>query len=76
MIRNIEISYNNGCGLKHTLRVLSSGDEGCIWDIAQAVAYLVKDCKLNEEKFIGILRDKLVDYDDKLVDYDEFNNEE
>lgn len=69
MITNIEISYNNYCGLKHILRVLSSGDDGCIWDIAQAVAYLVKDSELNAEKFIEILRDK-------LVDYDELNNEE
>lgn len=64
MITNIEISYNNGYGLKHTLRVLSSGDDGCIWDIAQAVAYLVKDYNFNAEKFVGILRDKLVDYDE------------
>lgn len=63
MITNIEISYNNGYGLKHTLRVISNGDESRIWDIAEAVAYLVKDSELNEEKFIGILRDKLVDYD-------------
>ena len=69
MITNIEISYNNGYGLKHTLRVLSSGDDGCIWDIAQAVAYLVKDYNFNAEKFVEILRDK-------LVDYDELNNEE
>ena len=64
MITNIEISYNNGYGLKHTLRVLSSGDDGCIWDIAKDVAYLVKDSDLNEKKFIEILRDKLVDYDE------------
>lgn len=69
MISNIEISYNNGYGLKHTLRLLSNDDEGRIWDIADAVAYLLKDCELNEEKFIGILRDK-------LVDYDKLNNEE
>ena len=55
--------------MKHTLRLLSNDDEGHIWDIADAVAYLVKDCELNEEKFINILRDK-------LVDYDELNNEE
>lgn len=69
MISNIEISYNNGLGLKHTLRLLSSDDEGRIWDIADAVAYLVKDCELNVEKLIDILRDK-------LVDYDELENEE
>lgn len=63
MITNIEISYNNGCGLKHILRVMSNGDDRCIWDIAKAVAYLVKDCELNEKKFIEILRDEFVDYD-------------
>lgn len=63
MITNIEISYNNGYGLKHTLRVLSSGDDRCIWDIAQAVAYLVKDYNFNAEKFVEILRDEFVDYD-------------
>lgn len=69
MITDITISYNNSYSLMHTLRVLGDTDESRIWDIAKAVAYLVKDCKLNEEKFIGILRDK-------LVDYDELNNEE
>lgn len=37
--------------------------------IAKAVAYLVKDSDLNAKKFIEILREE-------LVDYDELNNEE